>query len=141
MARGSEAEKEKKRRAVAKGVVEGKPLSKIAREAGCHKRYAQKLSKEPETRFLIAAMLVPHREKLAKLGLKAILVVNRALGAQRTDKADHIVRLRAVERYRDLLELAQGTKDPEADERLGLVTWPQFTALYMQRTQRRVSGE
>jgi hypothetical protein len=46
-------------------------------------------------------------------------VVEEALGAMKTDEADHFTRLRAVERYCELLELAQDGKHPRRGKRAG----------------------
>jgi hypothetical protein len=131
---GTRAAKDRKRRAVAGGVIAGLDSAGIAKAAGCKARYAQRLANDPETQFLIAEALAPHRAKLALMAQRAVYAVDTALLAKKTDKADHITRLRAVERYGDLLGLAQGKPREAAEERLQ-VTWEQFTLMYEKRTE------
>jgi hypothetical protein len=132
--KATKPEKEAKRRTVAKGVVAGKPTRAIAKKAGCTTRHVERLANEPETQFLITDALRPHHKKLAKLAGKAITAVTTALGAKRSDSADHVVRLRAIERYGDLLEFAQG-KPKESQESDGAqFTWEEFVLLYRRKT-------
>ena len=115
MPKGSKAQKEAKRRVVARGVVEGKSTRTIAREAKCDPRHVERLANEPATRFIIADALAPHRERLTRLAGKAVNAVERALVARVTDKADHMARLRAVGRFGDLARMAQGIEAVDAD--------------------------
>jgi hypothetical protein len=138
MPRKANPEKEKKRRAVAKGVIAGKPVKTVAREANCSTRHVERLAKEPATQYLITEALRPHQAKLTKMVERMITAVNVALVAKKADTQDHIARLRAVERGRDLLELAQGK--PSADvEAQGpaLVTWEEYLVLYRSRSEQR----
>jgi hypothetical protein len=130
---GTRAGKESKRRTVAGGVIAGQDTAAIAAEAGCQPRYVQRLANEPETRFLITEMMEPHRAKLQRMAARAVYSVNMALLAKKTDKADHMARLRAVERYSELLGLAQGVA-PEVEPGDGaMVTWERFTQMYERR--------
>jgi hypothetical protein len=133
VARGSKATKEAKRRVVAKGVVAGKCTKEIARAAGCKARHVERLAAEPKTQLLITDLLRPYHARLEMLAKKAIHAVDVALAAKYKGQPDHMARLRAVGRYAELLELAQGTKVTDAGER-GLVTWEQFVVLYRGRS-------
>lgn len=140
MPTGTRAGKETKRRTVAAGVLAGQPPAAIAAVAGCQPRYVQRLTNEPATQFLITEALQPHRSKLAKMAGRAVYAVNLAMLAKRTDKQDHIVRLRAVERFGELLALAQGGKPAALVVEDGLqVTWEQFTLMYEKRTTHAVN--
>ena len=108
MPTGTKSEKAARRRKVAGALVAGKPLGAAAQAAGCSKRHVQRLEREPETQFLIAEALRPHQKLLSKMAGKAIKAVERAFTARKTDGADRIVQLRAVERYGELMALAQG---------------------------------
>ena len=136
MPTGTRAGKESKRRTVAGGVIAGKGTQAIATAAGCQPRYVQRLANEPATQFLITEMMAPHRERLAKMAKTAVNAVEKALIARKTDKSDHVVRMRAVERYGDLLALAQGGKPAEASGEGMQVTWEQFTVMYQARRER-----
>lgn len=135
MAKATKGQKEAKRRTVAKGVLAGKPRKTIAREAGCSPRHVERLAREPETQFLITEALRPHRERLNKLAEKAIAAISVALGAKTSDKQNHFIRLRAVERWGDLLEMAQGKPAEKTESGAGLVTWEEFVVLYRQRKE------
>ena len=134
MPTGTRAGKESKRRTVARGVIAGQDTAKIAKAAGCKARYVQRLANDPETQFLIVEALAPHRAKLAKMATTAVNAVSKAMVAMKTDKKDHFTRLRAVERFQDLLELAQGKPKEEAQGELQ-VTWEEFTVMYSRRQQ------
>jgi hypothetical protein len=134
--RKPKAEKERKRRTVATGIVAGETTAAIAKKAGCSARNVQRLAAEPATQFIITEALRPHRAKLEKLAQRAILAIERALIAHKTDTADHVVRMRAVERYGDLLTMAQGKPpEPKTTEVDGIpqLTWEEFTLLYQSR--------
>jgi hypothetical protein len=135
MPRGSKAAKEAKRRTVAKGIVAGKSTAQIAKDAACNTRHVERLAAEPETQLLITDLMKPHRAKLECLVEKAIAAVDSALVAKRTDKADHMARLRAVGRTRDLVTMAAGKPHEETDAGGGLVTWEEFVVLYRKKTQ------
>lgn len=126
MPRSTKAEKETKRRKVASGAVAGKRTNAIARDAGCTPRHAQRLANEPATQFLITEALRPHRARLEKLATRVVAVVASGLNAKVGRKIDHFTRLRAVERYADLLGLAQGKKTEEQDTSGPMVTWEAF---------------
>jgi len=108
MPQGSRAQKEQKRRVVAVAKVARQGTKATARQLGCSERHVRRLAAEPETQFLITEILRPFRAKLTQLAATAIKVVKEAFSAMKTDKADHFTRLRAVERYCDLLKMAQG---------------------------------
>ena len=115
----SRIEKERKRRAVACPVLAGERTRITARWLGCSKRHVRRLAAELETPLLITEILRPYHATLNELMPRVITVVREALNAQKTDEADHFTRLRAVERYCELLELAQGklpdTTNPKRD--------------------------
>lgn len=111
MPRGSKAQKEAKRRVVAKGIVAGKSTAAIAREAKTGKRHVERLATEPETQLLITDLMKPHRKKLEGLLKKSVEAVEAALKANRTDMADHRARMYGVRRTKDLLEMAEGKRD------------------------------
>jgi hypothetical protein len=106
----SQTEKERKRLAVAGAVLARQGTRITARKIGCSERHVRRLAAEPETQFLIMEALRPHIAKLQKLAWKVISVIEEALTAMKTDEADHLTRLRAVERYFELLNLAQGKR-------------------------------
>jgi len=114
------------------GLVAGKRTKTIAKEAGCSKRHVERLAAEPETQFLITEAMRPHRKKLEKLATKAIAAVEKALGAKKKSDVDHFIRLRAVERFGDLAEMAQGTEEPEATDEIHM-TWEAFQKMYEAR--------
>jgi len=133
MPKRAKAEKEKKRRTVAKAAIAGKGTKVVAKEAGCSVRHVQRLQAEPETQFLITEALAPQRDELRKLATQVISAIGGALKATKTDKADHAARLRAVARYNDVVELAQG-KVSEANEQGPMkVTWEEFCLMYKAR--------
>jgi hypothetical protein len=134
MPTGTKAQKAIKRRAVVKAALAGKPAAAVAKAAGCSKRHVQRLEREPETQFLIEQALRPHQKLLTTMAGKAIRAVERALTARKTDSADRIVQLRAVERFGELMALAQGKDRPEQHER-GMVTWEEFLVLYKARKE------
>jgi hypothetical protein len=140
MPSASKNEKQAKRRAVAKGALAGKPLAAIAKAAGCSKRHVQRLEREPETQFLIVEALRPHRAVLTKMAGKALRVIERAFMARKTDGADRIVQLRAVERYHEMMDLAQGTAKPPDQEDRGQVTWEEFVVMYRARKETHESN-
>ena len=128
--KNSKQTKEAKRRIVAKGKVTGASTRTIARAAGTSERHVQRIAAEPETQFLITKALAPHREELESLAGKAIQAVDKSLVALKGDEEDHIIRLRGVERYKDLLDLAQGKIAEQQVEERPMVTWEEFLVLY-----------
>jgi hypothetical protein len=129
--------KERKRRAVAFGALAGHGTQITASQAGCSERHARRLAAEPETQFIVTEAMRPYHAKLHRLIGKVITAIEEALSANKTDAADHISRLRAVERYREVAELAQG-KLPEKsadDNAMPQYTWEEFVALYATRIQ------
>jgi hypothetical protein len=135
MPRNNIAEKERKRRAVAEATLAGTGTKNTARTVGCSERHVRRLAAEPETQFLITEALRPYTAKLNKLAAKAITAVEEALIAMKTDEADHVSRLRAVERYGDVLELAQGKLPEKTEEEAGPPqwTWEEFCQMYNAR--------
>jgi hypothetical protein len=76
-------------------------------------------------------LLRPFRAKLTQLVATAIKVVDSAM---ENDEADHFTRLRAVERYFELLEMAQGKVQEKGNDDAGrLFTWEQFQERYGSR--------
>lgn len=141
MPTGTKSEQAKRRRVVAKGIVAGKSTKAIAKEAKCSARHVQRLASEKPTQFLIAEMMRPHRAKLEKLATKAIGAIEKALTAKVGDAADHKARLWGVDRYRELLELAQGGKpQPQNPDDGPQFTWEEFVVLYRSRKE-KVDGK
>ena len=101
-------EKERKRRVVAAAVLAGQRTTIIANRIGCSRRHIRQLAAEPATRCLIAEMLQPHVPALRAFIPRAITAIEEVLGATKTDKVDHMTRLRGVERLFELLRLAEG---------------------------------
>lgn len=134
MPRASKGSKEAKRRTVVRGVVAGKRTPTIAKEAGCSERHVERLAAEPGTQFLIAEALRPYTDDLCELVGNAIKVVKSAMVAKKKDTADHIVRLRAVERYGELLEYAQGKPTEDAGSTTPQLTWEEFVVMYRKGT-------
>ena len=130
------SEKDRKRRTVAKGVLEGKKPAAIAREIGCTERHARRLQAEPATQMLITELMRPYRVRLSRLVPKAIRAVERGLVAQKTTKSDAGAQLLAVRRAKDLLVLAQGEKQTE-QQSTGQVTWEEFQIMYKRRIETR----
>jgi len=137
MPRATKAELAARRRLVAAGEVAGASTRSIARRAGVSRRQVQRDAADPATRFLVTEALRPHRKKLERLATKVITAVEKALAAKKSDKVDHYTRLRAVERFGDLLGLAQGRTQSEDGDRTGagVVTWEEFVLLYRSRKE------
>ena len=136
MPKGSKVEKAAKRRVVAAGAIAGKTTKAVAKKAGCSTRHVQRLAAEAETQDLIAEAMRPCRDQLRLMAKRAVNAVERAMKAQKKTKADHFTQLRAVERYGELLALAQGAKPAEASGDGMQVTWEQFTVMYQARRER-----
>jgi hypothetical protein len=142
--RATTAKKEAKRRVIAKGVLTGRPTRAMARATESTPRTVQRIRAEPETQFLITRALRPQRKNLTDMAARAVRVVLEGFEAIHYVKVspkkykrmgDAIARLRAVERYGELLQLAQGGK-PEAQieaEGARTFTWEEFTLLYRSR--------
>ena len=130
MPQGSRAEKDYKRRVIVEAKLLGMGTRATARHIGCSERHVRRLAAEPQTRFLIAQALRPYHAKLNQLAVKVLTVLEEAMTARKTDEADHLTRLRAVERYCELLVMAQG----ELQERQ--VTWEELTELYRATKER-----
>ena len=66
---------------------------------------------------------------------KVVGAIEAALGALKTDEADHTSRLKAVERYGDVLALAQGklVEKPVDEGCPQQFTWEEFSAMYARR--------
>jgi hypothetical protein len=73
-----------------------------------------------------------------KLAAKAITVIQEALCAMKTDEADHLTRLRAVERLFELLELAQGKLQETAGVDSRPTTWKEFVVVYQKQGAKEV---
>jgi len=138
MPSGTKTEKALKRRVVAAGAIAGKPTKAIAAKAGCSSRHVARLAAEAETQFLIAEAFRPQREKLRLMAKRAVSAVERGLKAQKKTKSDHVVQLRAVARYADLVELAAGnatSQSRESGKGRRLVTWEEFLVIGRGRTE------
>ena len=143
----TKASKEHKRRQVAVGLIAGKDTKKIAKETGSSLRNVQRLASEPQTQLLVTALFSRHHRALRSMTERAIRVVNEGLRSTtyvKVDKdrykvrVDTFGRLRAVERFCDLAELAQGKlrDDGPRDTEIGRsYTWEEFILL-----QRRVTS-
>jgi hypothetical protein len=138
MPRNNIAEKERKRRTVAEAVLGGAGTKHTARTIGCSERHVRRLASEPETQFLITEALRPYQAKLHKLARKAITAIEEALSAKKTDEADHVSRLRAVERYGEVLELAQGKlqETKTGDNARPQLTWEEYVRMYNARKEK-----
>jgi len=131
--RRTTAKKAVRRRIIANGVVSGQSANAIAQSAGTSKRTVQRIAAEPETQFLITEAFRPYQARLLELAGVVIDAVDEALGAMKTDKQDHLTRLKAVERYGDVLELAQGKVQEKPAEADRTWTWEEITAIYKAR--------
>ena len=146
MSQGSRAEKEQKRHAVAFARLAGQGTRATARQIGCSERYVRRLAEEPETQFLITEALRPHIAKLLQLMPKALAVIEEAMSAMKKEGPDHLTmpdyltRLRAVERFCKLLEMAQGELPETGDDASRQWTWEEITELYRSRRE-RIRGE
>ena len=91
----------------------------------------QRIAAEPETQFLITEAFRPHQVRLQKMAGKALDAIEAALCAMKTDEQDHTSRLKGVERYGEVLELAQGRiAEKPADTGMPQYTWEELTVLY-----------
>lgn len=131
MPTGTKSQKAAKRRVVAAGAIAGKPTRAVAEKAGCSARHVNRLAEEPETQELIQSALAPYTSKLRRMAGKAVRAVERGLIAQKTSRSDHVMQLRAVERYGDLLELAagqnrSGSSGVTLTNNLQILTYEQF---------------
>ena len=66
------------------------------------------------------------------------------MGADKDSTADYKVRLWGVDRYSELLNLAQGGKAPEkkaGDANKPLVTWEEFVLLFHSRKESNGTGD
>ena len=142
MSQGSRAEKEQKRHAVAFARLAGQGTRATARQIGCSERYVRRLAEEPETQFLITETLRPHIAKLLQLMPKALAVIEEAMSAMKKEGPDHLTmpdyltRLRAVERFCKLLEMAQGKEQEKGTPTAGQMTWEELTEDYEARRER-----
>src|ERR1039457_4394156 len=135
MSQGSRAEKEQKRHAVAFARLAGQGTRATARQIGCSERYVRRLAEEPETQFLITEVLRPHIAKLLQLMPKALAVIEEGMSAMKKDRVNHLTRLRAVERFCKLLEMAQGQEQKKGKPTAGRMTWEEFVEMYEARQE------
>jgi hypothetical protein len=143
--RGTTDTKEQKRREVVAGVIAGKDKRTIAKDAGTSLRHVQRLVAEPATQLLVTSLFAPHHRKLRNMATRAIEVVQQGLKAtsyvrvgkdEYRVRVDTLGRLRAVERFCDLIALAQGKlrDDGPPDTEIGRsYTWEEFTLLQARR--------
>jgi transposase-like protein len=118
-----------KRRIVASGIVSGQSTKAIARDANTSQRTVQRIAAESETQLLITEAFRPHNAKLYGLAVKVVNAIEKGLGAMKTDKQDHQTRLKAVERYGDVIALAQGKVVEKPVEAKTTFTWEEFTEI------------
>jgi hypothetical protein len=77
---------------------------------------------------------------------KALAVIEEAMSAMKKEGPDHLTmpdyltRLRAVERFCKLLEMAQGELPETGDDASRQWTWEEITELYRSRRE-RIRGE
>ena len=71
---------------------------------------------------------------------KALAVIEEGMSAMKKDQVDHLTRLRAVERFCELLEMAQGKVPEKGTPTAGQMTWEELTEDYEAR-QERARGE
>lgn len=120
------AEKTRKRKVVAAGIVAGKKSKVIGRELGCTDRTVRRIAAEKETQFLITRAIAPYTPELEALLPRVMDALGDALVAEKTDSADHFTRLRAIERHGELMELAQGKPKEETVHEMRLITAQAF---------------
>ena len=99
-----------RKHAVAANMAAGKPQkpADLAGKIGVAPARVSELQRDPDTRAIAERMLEPHRTRLAKLIPRAITVIERGLEAKLPDgKVDHLMRLRAVDRLRSMVELIE----------------------------------
>lgn len=142
---GPHRQHEKKRAVVVAGILNGNTSDEIAAAAGCARRTVNKIISEPETQLLVTGLFAPYHKKLRAMAKRVVQVVEQGLSAKhfvKTGKdeyrlhADTFGRLRAVERYGELVQLAQGKapgEDPHAGEIGRSYTWEEFTLLQARR--------
>lgn len=122
------------RHVVAAGVVTGRKTGAIARDLGVTRRTVQRIAADDQTLLIVTDVLRPLKRKLEKLATRAAYVVEKAMLAHHTDKADHVTRLKAVERYGELLSLAQGKLAAEQEvQEKQTFTWEEFEVMYYAR--------
>lgn len=140
--RTTTAKKALKRRIVASGLVSGQSTKAIASDANTSQRNVQRIAAEPETQLLITAAFRPQQQKLLDMAERAVQVVQKGFEAMRCVKTgkdvwewhgDALARLKAVERYGELLNLAQGKVVEKPVEAETKWTWEEFTAMYNAR--------
>lgn len=117
---------------VASGLVNGKSAKQLARDAGCSVDHAKRLAADVGTAIIVTQLLARHRKKLEDITERCVDVVEAGLQANRKDPEDHGVRLKAVERARDLLEMAEGKQQ-------GVSTLPGGTMEELLVIYRRIS--
>ncbi len=89
-------------------MIAGQRTKITPRNLGCSKRHVWRLGVEPATRLLVSEIFRPYSRRLMEMTPQVNAVVGDALRAMANDKADHLTRLRAVERYCELLEVVEG---------------------------------
>lgn len=140
MPRTPKQEADRKKAIVAAGIVEGKTPAAIAAEADTSVRHVQRLAKQPGMQFLIAELFKPHAAELARHVKRAVTSVGTALEATTgRGNANHEIRLRAVGRLRDLLELAQGEIQPVDPNKREALTWEQLYDAFRELEARKGS--
>jgi hypothetical protein len=105
------ATKQARRTAVARRIIEQKPVAAIAAELGISRVSVYNELQNPETQDYIQKLLAPRDAKLEALVDKSLAAIDEGLAAKRDDEADHGARMRCVERATKLLELRAGKRD------------------------------
>jgi hypothetical protein len=103
--------REQRRRAIAAGIVNRKPVSAIADDLGLSREWVSKEANRPETQDLIRSMLAPHRKRLERIVDRAVSGVERALDIDQVQRAQRIAWLtERIEQLRTVLK--ERSEDP-----------------------------
>lgn len=129
MGRASKITADARKAAVAANLVSSSPQApeQLAPQLGVTAGHAGNLARDPATRAIAASLLEPHRARIAEMLPKAMARIEEALDAGepavidkdtgvvvRAEVPDVLMRLRAVDRLRKLVELLDfyDKKDP-----------------------------
>lgn len=82
-----------RRAAIAKGVIDLKPTSKIAEELGIGRKAVWVEANQPETKALIQEWMKPHHDRLKRIAGQAVAQVERALTLDEEGRLDRIAAL------------------------------------------------
>lgn len=116
MSSATEITAKARRTKVAANLLSPNPLppEALAPQLGITPEHAANLARDPRTREIAGNMLEPHRARLAKMVPSALLRIEQALGAKVGDRPDHLMRLRAVDRLRKMIELVDFCNDSDS---------------------------